>query len=148
MKRIFFLFISLTAAFNIWAQTLVTTSNINLRESPTSNASVLCVIPQGTPLEVKHEEYGWSLVSYHDKSGYVSNKYLQEPGEKTINVAPQPTSPVHYYTNVNGNQVQSPTSYTSVPEGATAQCNDGTYSFSQNHRGTCSHHGGVKVWLK
>jgi hypothetical protein len=33
------------------------------------------------------------------------------------------------------------------PRGATAQCRDGTYSYSQHHSGTCSHHGGVKVWL-
>ena len=32
------------------------------------------------------------------------------------------------------------------PPGATARCNDGTYSFSQHHSGT-SHHGGVGVWL-
>src|SRR6266566_8789028 len=29
-------------------------------------------------------------------------------------------------------------------DGATALCNDGTYSYSQNHDGTCSHHQGVK----
>jgi Protein of unknown function (DUF3761) len=33
------------------------------------------------------------------------------------------------------------------PPGATARCRDGTYSFSQHHSGTCSHHGGVAVWL-
>lgn len=33
------------------------------------------------------------------------------------------------------------------PAGATALCNDGTYSFSQHHQGTCSHHGGVAQWL-
>ena len=33
------------------------------------------------------------------------------------------------------------------PMGASAICNDGTYSFSQNRRGTCSHHGGVRQWL-
>ena len=33
------------------------------------------------------------------------------------------------------------------PPGATAQCRDGTYSFSQHHSGTCSHHGGVARWL-
>lgn len=33
------------------------------------------------------------------------------------------------------------------PAGATAICMDGTYSYSQNRRGTCSHHGGVKTWL-
>jgi hypothetical protein len=34
-----------------------------------------------------------------------------------------------------------------APAGATAQCRDGTYSFSQHHSGTCSHHGGVARWL-
>lgn len=32
--------------------------------------------------------------------------------------------------------------------GATAMCNDGSYSYSANHRGTCSHHGGVAQWYK
>ena len=35
----------------------------------------------------------------------------------------------------------------SPPSGATAVCSDGTYSFSQHHSGTCSHHGGVAKWL-
>jgi len=29
----------------------------------------------------------------------------------------------------------------------TAICKDGTYSYSQNRSGTCSHHGGVKQWI-
>jgi Protein of unknown function (DUF3761) len=33
------------------------------------------------------------------------------------------------------------------PTGATAKCKDGTYSKSQHHTGTCSHHGGVAQWL-
>lgn len=33
-----------------------------------------------------------------------------------------------------------------VEYGPTAQCNDGTPSYSANRRGTCSHHGGVAVW--
>jgi peptidoglycan hydrolase-like protein with peptidoglycan-binding domain len=53
------------------------------------------------------------------------------------------------YTNVSGAQVHSP-AYSShgVPAGATAQCKDGTYSFSLHHSGTCSHHGGVATWLQ
>jgi len=35
----------------------------------------------------------------------------------------------------------------SPPPGATARCRDGTYSFSKHRSGTCSHHGGVAVWL-
>lgn len=53
------------------------------------------------------------------------------------------------YTNVDGNQVHSPANTVdgSVPAGASAQCGDGTYSFSQHRSGTCSHHGGVAQWL-
>lgn len=32
--------------------------------------------------------------------------------------------------------------------GPTALCRDGTYSYSANHRGTCSHHKGVITWYK
>lgn len=32
--------------------------------------------------------------------------------------------------------------------GATARCVDGTYSYSANRRGTCSHHGGVAEWYR
>jgi len=59
--------------------------------------------------------------------------------------APAPTpSCTGGYINVDGNCVPSPSN---DPTGATAQCNDGTYSYSQNHSGTCSHHGGVARWL-
>jgi len=54
----------------------------------------------------------------------------------------------NYYTNGDGNMVHSP-AYSSggAPAGATAQCRDGTYSFSQHRSGTCSSHGGVANWL-
>jgi hypothetical protein len=51
------------------------------------------------------------------------------------------------YINVEGVRVPSPRHSQSAPEGATAQYRDGTYSFSRNRRGTCSHHGGVARWL-
>ncbi|WP_367828048.1 DUF3761 domain-containing protein [Streptomyces sp. LMG1-1-1.1] len=41
----------------------------------------------------------------------------------------------------------SPEGSQQAPTGATAQCNDGSYSYSAHRRGTCSHHGGVAVWL-
>ena len=53
----------------------------------------------------------------------------------------------NYYTNTAGNEVHSPAYSNSAPIGASAQCRDGTYSFSQSRRGTCSHHGGVSEWL-
>jgi hypothetical protein len=56
----------------------------------------------------------------------------------------------HYYTNVSGTSVHSP-AYSNngcSAAGATAECGDGTCSFSQHHSGTCSHHGGVSLWLQ
>lgn len=43
--------------------------------------------------------------------------------------------------------VLAPPAGASPPAGATAQCRDGTYSYSQHHSGTCSYHGGVAKWL-
>jgi hypothetical protein len=51
------------------------------------------------------------------------------------------------YVNSKGETVKRPENCSSAPQGATAQCADGTYSFSQSRRGTCSHHGGVAKWL-
>ena len=48
---------------------------------------------------------------------------------------------------MGGYSLASASTGATPPPGATAQCNDGTYSFSQTHSGTCSHHGGVAVWL-
>jgi len=53
----------------------------------------------------------------------------------------------HYYTNVDGNRVHRPVRASHAPSGASARCGDGTYSFSEHHQGTCSHHGGVSNWL-
>jgi len=53
----------------------------------------------------------------------------------------------NYYTNSNGNKVHIPVVKDVIPVGATAQCRDNTYSYSQHRRGTCSHHGGVRSWI-
>jgi hypothetical protein len=51
------------------------------------------------------------------------------------------------YVNSKGETVKRPENCSGAPQGATAQCRDGSYSFSQSRRGTCSHHGGVAKWL-
>jgi hypothetical protein len=65
--------------------------------------------------------------------------------ENTQNNSPRG---IKTYTNVDGLEVQSPTKYDTKPVGASALCWDGTYSFSKSRRGTCSHHGGVRDWLR
>ncbi len=74
---------------------------------------------------------------------------VSAPTAPTIPTAPSGLSNDNYYTNSNGQEVHSPAySNDGVPAGATAECNDGTYSFSQHRSGTCSHHGGVMEWLQ
>ncbi|KAB0641696.1 DUF3761 domain-containing protein [Burkholderia latens] len=53
------------------------------------------------------------------------------------------------YRNRDGDAVHAPARSKSgrVPDGASARCRDGTYSFSRHRRGTCSGHGGVAAWL-
>ena len=58
-----------------------------------------------------------------------------------------PTCTNGTYVNSAGATVCRPEVASSAPSGATAKCGDGTYSFSQSRRGTCSSHGGVAVWL-
>ena len=81
--------------------------------------------------------------------------YLLAPSQPAQQT--QQTPPAHddrliesgTYVNKAGNTVHRPAHTVSgnAPTGASAQCRDGSYSFSQSHRGTCSHHGGVARWL-
>jgi hypothetical protein len=52
------------------------------------------------------------------------------------------------YLNHDGESVHSPARSRSgeIPDGATARCRDGTWSFSRHHSGTCSRHGSVAAW--
>ena len=51
----------------------------------------------------------------------------------------------NHYRNVSGHYVHGPSRTVSGrrPAGASAHCSDGTWSFSEHARGTCSHHGGI-----
>lgn len=76
-----------------------------------------------------------------------SNEIKEKPVPSETSSYGSGLSNDNYYTNVDGNEVHSPAYSDTVPAGASARCRDGTYSFSQNRRGTCSHHGGVAQWL-
>jgi hypothetical protein len=76
--------------------------------------------------------------------GGVAKGQLYSSGQNSSTTYSSTTSlDPEYYTNVSGNRVHRPVFSSKVPSGATAQCVDGSYSFSQHARGTCSHHGGV-----
>lgn len=148
MKKFVLLFIQSVILFTLSAQEVrYTSANLNLRSAPNTSSEVIAILPRGTTVTIAEDcDCQWIPVEYSGRTGYVSSKYLTK--QKVSYSKPSRRGPSGYYINSAGERVQSPTYYESQPEGATALCRDGTYSFSQNRRGTCSHHGGVARWLK
>lgn len=146
MKKLVFLLLQLLFVVSGFAQNGVkyTSVKLNLREDSNASSQVITVLPKGTAVTMAEDcDCEWILVSYQGKTGYVYSKYLT----KTKPAQHVTGTHIKHYTNSAGESIQSPTYYNSAPEGATALCADGTYSFSRSRRGTCSHHGGVKIWL-
>lgn len=140
MKR--FLLILVVALSCLFSDAQIVTkyvsANLNLRSGPSTNYSVITTIPKGTSVKISDDcDCAWVPIEWNGYTGYVSSKYISNT---------KPAVSTNYYINVDGHKVQSPTYYPSKPAGATALCNDGTYSFSEHRRGTCSRHGGVAVW--
>lgn len=74
----------------------------------------------------------------------VANGTYVAPVQSTP-TAPTTTCANGTYKNSAGQTVCRPS--TQNTGGATAICKDGTYSYSQSRKGTCSRHGGVSRWL-
>jgi hypothetical protein len=88
------------------------------------------------------------IVQYRGKAEIVLHSAASWYVPKAQSAPPPQLSNDRHYTNSDGQQVHSPAySPGGAPPNATAQCTDGTYSFSQHRSGTCSHHGGVAKWL-
>ncbi len=143
----------------------------NLRDHPNMSASVVREIRQGDVLtlvssspvgpwyNVRHKETGaegW----IHGNNIVITNAPAaaqptpQQPAKANggaSNTAASAgeggTSSGRGYWNVDGEFVPSPVFSKTAPEGASAKCRDGSYSFSRHRSGTCSHHGGVAEWL-
>jgi uncharacterized protein YgiM (DUF1202 family) len=149
MKKFVLLLILVCTAFASFGKGVVrtTTTDLNLRVDASSTSRVILTIPQGTQVYLQEDcNCVWVFVTYNGYCGYVNAQFLTKsvPATTTTAVAQEP---IRHYTNSYGNTVQSPTRYNKAPAGATALCRDGSYSFSQSRRGTCSHHGGVARWL-
>lgn len=122
MKKIIF-FILIMAFVGAGCDTALTSQNLNLSNS--------------TPYNTVNYTNQTPINSYAKPSTYTKQNTYTPPLD-----APNGT-----YNNVYGNEVPRPYYAPSQPAGASAQCRDGTYSFSQSRRGTCSGHGGVDEWL-
>lgn len=168
MKKLFVLLTLIVLNVQCYSQQndRITSANLNLRAEPNKISQILTIIPKGTTVFLAEDcDCKWIKVSYKNEIGYVSSKYLKNyyvsntkiPNSQS-NYSLKRNNKTYtkdysshqnkYYTNKFGERIQSPTRYNKAPSGATALCRDGTYSFSRNRRGTCSHHGGVSKWLR
>jgi hypothetical protein len=91
----------------------------------------------------------WTLPTYAEDKGAPTAPDVQITQPKSNQPNEADLKEHGHYVNKQGATVHSPAHSKSgaVPNGASAQCRDGTYSFSQHRTGTCSHHGGVAQWL-
>lgn len=91
------------------------------------------------------------VTSLAKSSGKVNRASRLPAVEKTIKAqrAPKP-SPTSAHRAAVAQPAAPCTTAPAVDDhgGATAQCNDGTLSYSQHHQSTCSHHHGVAIWYK
>jgi hypothetical protein len=114
---------------------------------PVTSPASAYAAPQQAPATTVPDE-----VEQQDDSANAQPEVTQLPSgdeqKQSEDEQPSELSNDNHYTNSDGDSVHSPAYSNTVPAGATAQCSDGTYSFSQHRQGTCSHHGGVSEWLR
>jgi hypothetical protein len=114
-----------------------------LQAAPQWNSRRLALLPQGTQVQVIKCAAQSCKVSFRNLMGFVGEERLQSTLVRT------PVEGGRGYINSRGQWIPSPTHTVDgqAPTGATARCRDGSFSFSQSQRGTCSWHGGVDQWL-
>jgi len=122
------------------AATYLTTLRTPLYAFPSTKSVCLAALPAGVAVNVSSCSNIWCSATWSRQRGWIARRHLK--------LAKAPQSTGRGYRNSDGEWVPSPQlSPNGPPSGASAQCNDGTYSFSRHHNGTCSHHGGVRQWL-
>ena len=94
---------------------LYATSRVNMRAEPSTSAKVIMAISPGATVEVLNYRNGWFSVSFTNRVGWVSEKYLSEqlPPTKTRPIqAPRITAPAASARSVparrSGQPVRSP----------------------------------------
>jgi hypothetical protein len=132
-------------------------SQPSLESIKPSNDDSETILDSGSPDDVTCQRFGFlqnsdQYLACRRRLDLVYKQYLiqQQKQLKQKNLSNEADLVEHnYYTNSIGNRVHAPAHSMSgfIPQGATARCRDGSYSFSQNRRGTCSHHAGVMQWL-
>lgn len=127
---------------------LVKASEANLRDRPSLSGTITNTVEEGDLLTlVSSTPVGpWYLVRENKSAPELWIHGNAIALLYTEIVLPPPVSGKSYI-NVDGVRVPSPVFSETKPPGATARCRDGSYSFSQHRRGTCSGHRGVAEWF-
>jgi len=151
MKRLVLIaVVMLMSVSALFSQKMVTTCDVSLKASPSDGSSRLVTLVKGTVVNVINSNYrGWYYVLGNGKYGYVKSECLKAYSSNyNTNYSTGYSSTSRSTSGYSGGSsyFSTPSQKTVSSNGATARCRDGSYSYSQNRRGTCSHHGGVAVW--
>jgi uncharacterized protein YraI len=142
------------------ADAAVISTRANLREGPGMTYSSLLELEKGDALNLQGRRSGAWYNVIHIRSGKVgwihgNSIKLLEPETITSTTQPKPEYPTPKPSSTPAvmptalpetSSTRRPVLSDTAPSGVTAQCRDGTYSYSQHRQGTCSHHGGVAQW--
>ena len=110
---------------SIQAQVTTKSGSLNLRQSPSASAKVLCTIPQYTVIPIYEQGASWCKTAYGGFSGYVMTSFLTFSGQSaastpapasTPSPAQEPASQYARVTTQSGslNLRQSPSSFAKV----------------------------------
>jgi hypothetical protein len=84
MKKFYLLLLlCLNLAIMAYAKSYVTTQDINIREGAGTEYTVLGKLKKGSTVDVIEVTGVWGKISYQNKEGYVSAKFLDEVSEKS-----------------------------------------------------------------
>ncbi|MFD3447197.1 N-acetylmuramoyl-L-alanine amidase [Microbacteriaceae bacterium 4G12] len=59
------------------AATMKVTDNLNVRERPTTNSTIIGKLSKNTTVDVKNIQNGWGEITYNGKKAFISSQYLQ-----------------------------------------------------------------------
>ncbi len=131
----------------------VKTASARVRDSADTHGAVVATIRRNTAVQVLDVVDGTkvskSTVWYHIQladgtEGYIHSSLVTDKAP-LVRSTPTP-APDNVTTSTVTTEVTPAPPQSDHPAGATAKCNDGTYSYAAHHQGACSHHHGVAVF--